>query len=187
MATDFVGAPPTWWRIRSNSGAMRVDGTRPAGFCGAALLHAGTMKNEMIALVCLAALEGCGGSSSHTMLTRTAETPENLTRVMRGGSRVGCETSGTYDGMMGIFIDCEGGRMVVGKPSGENMKATGDPLEVNCFDGLSDPKTCESLWKKVMDAGQTACKAGETGPGCGELKCSGAADQHSCKDVLESK
>ncbi len=141
-------------------------------------------KSATIAAVLL--LVGCG-SSSHTMLTRTAETPDNLTRVMRGGSRAGCETSDTYDSMLGIFIDCEDGRMVVGKPTGENMDASGDPLQVTCFKGLSDPETCEALWKKVMEAGKATCEAGETGPGCGELKCSGAIDQHSCEDVLESK
>lgn len=121
------------------------------------------------------------------MLTRTAETPDNLTRVMRGGSRAGCQTSDTYDGILGIFIDCDNGRMVVGKPTGNNMDAPGDPLQVTCFKGLSDPAECEALWKKVMAGGEAPCKEGETGPGCGELECSGAMDQHSCQDVLDDK
>jgi hypothetical protein len=121
------------------------------------------------------------------MLTRTAETPDNLTRVMRGGSRVGCDTSDTYNDFLGIFIDCEDGRMVVGKPTGENTKASGDPLEVHCFDGLSDPEVCEALWQRVLEAGKAKCETGETGPGCGELKCTGGMDRNSCEDVLESK
>lgn len=144
------------------------------------------LKHTMLAPLSLTLLVGCG-SSSHTMLTRTAETPDNLTRVMRGGSRSGCDTSGTYDGFSGIFVDCKDGRMVVHKPTGKNMDAPGDPLEVTCFDGLSDPEVCEALWQKVLAAGKANCESGETGPGCGELKCSGAVDQHSCKDVLESR
>lgn len=48
--------------------------------------------------------------------------------MMRGGSRVGCQTSDVYDSLLGIFIDCDEGRLVVGKPTGESrVKREGEP------------------------------------------------------------
>ncbi len=126
---------------------------------------------------------GCG-NSSHTMMTRQAETPPNILQAMRGGSRVGCDVSESYDGLLGIFIDCDKGRMVVGKPTGENMKGPDDPLQVTCFDGLGDPSTCMALWKRVLAEGAAPCGEGEAGPGCGELRCSGGIDQNTCEEVL---
>ena len=126
----------------------------------------------------------CGGSSAHTMLTRKAETPENIQHAMRGGSRIGCDVSERYDGIIGIFIDCEDNRMVVGKPTGENMDAPGDRLEVTCFHDFAEPKVCQSTWQRILKEGAAPCAEGEAGPGCGELECTGGVDQNSCEEVL---
>ena len=117
-----------------------------------------------------------------------ARTEENVSRVIRGAAREGCQVDDFYDDIIGVIIDCDDGRLVAGHPSGSDMKLPGKPLAVLCVKGLGDQESCEAKWKRIYDAGEAPCNAGEKGPGCGPLKCSispGSGGGNSCEQALD--
>lgn len=144
------------------------------------------MKATVLSMAAAVWIMGCG-SSTYTLLTRSAEMPDNVQKAMRGGARLGCDVSETYDSLVGVIMDCKDGRIVVSKPTGENMSRPGDPLQVTCFRSLGNQEECEAFWSQIEKKGEAPCSAQETGVGCGELKCSGAIDQHGCESVFRAK
>ena len=141
----------------------------------------------LLLLLCLGCLD-CG-PGLYTMVPPGVERSEaDVLRTMRGAAREGCEVSDVWDDFVGLMIDCEDGRVVAGHPNGANMQLPGKPLEVLCARGLGDEERCQAKWRRIYDAGEAPCKAGETGPGCGPLKCSvspGAGGGTSCAKALD--
>jgi len=138
------------------------------------------------ALVVALVSSSCGTTTQHVMTNRV-ERPDVISRVMRGGTRAGCEVSTTYDEFLGIFIDCEGGRVVVGRAMGANAGTTteeGRPLEVVCYDDMADE--CRAFWGRIYGEGEAECADDEVGPGCGTLNCTGSLEVHSCADIFDA-
>ncbi len=76
--------------------------------------------------------------------------------ITRGAEAIGCEAGG-HDELMGIMIDCpDGGRIVFGRDSGENMREEKEgepyPIEVHCFRSLADK--CQQTIDRIMAEGK---------------------------------
>lgn len=134
-------------------------------------------------LVSLLLVTACG-SKSYTYLSTAAEVEDNINTVMRGAARSGCEVNNHYDSLVGLLIDCEDGRMVVGKPTGANMSAADpklDPMEVSCHNGLAkDEAECRARFDAFLAQGRSPCAPGEASPGCGALSCG----ETTCAEVF---
>lgn len=142
----------------------------------------------LISVGALACGGGCAASSYHAAIPSVERTESNVSRVLRGARRIGCEASEGWDSFLGVLIDCKEGRITVTHPSGESMKLPGKPIEIGCSGGLGDQADCMAKWKQIYAAGERPCEANESGAGCGELKCSvtGQSDREpTCEEALD--
>lgn len=149
------------------------------------------MKVSVMLVAALAAMCGCATSMYSVTLKNVERSEANISRAMRGAMRTGCEVSETYDSLLGIFIECKEGRIVVGQPSGADMKLPGKPVALLCTRDLSDKEVCEAKWRRIYEGGEAPCKDAEHGPGCGPLQCSGGTanyatgEKASCEQALD--
>ena len=134
-----------------------------------------TGTKTLFAVTLCASFVGCG-ASHYTMVPSQTKTVANVKRVMRGATRIGCDASGNYDDMMGLFIDCKDGRVALGTPAGGELLDPGGPLEVMCTKSQASKEKCEAIWKELLTEGKAPCDPGDQGAGCGELKCTSTAN-----------
>ena len=109
-------------------------------------------KTWLLAVVLAAAC----GSSSKTIRTPLKSDDSTRAVIARGAAALGCEAAG-HDELLGIMIDCpDGGRIVFGRDSGENMREEKEgepyPIEVHCYRSLADK--CQETIDRIMAEGK---------------------------------
>ncbi len=103
-----------------------------------------------------AVLTAACGSSSKTIRTPLKSDDSTRAVITRGAAAMGCEAGG-HDELLGIMIDCpDGGRIVFGRDSGENIREEKEgepyPIEVHCYRSLADK--CQATIDRIMAEGK---------------------------------